>query len=259
MMALNDEYRPLYLKADGKPIAQELRIRARGQANMTLLPDLFLIDVYNLPGEDLATISLSETISAEDDKGAILCYGEIEDVYSHPEETNTITTIVLVDGKKFWSRNVSKTVGAGSSVRNTLLNIMDGFSLGVFAASDVRLVRGQTFSGRLPDAVSMLAKTVNARGFYTHGAVYVVQKSQAADILTVNEDDVIDTPSYAEGIVILRVKVLGYSVGTILNYNAHPYRLASQKLSADNLSGDWMTELALVDEGSLSAYGMEGG
>lgn len=226
---------------------------------MTLLPDLFLIDVYNLTDEDMATISLSETMSAENDKGAILCYGEIEDVYSHPEETNTITTIVLVDGKKFWSRNISKTIGAGSSVRNTLQNIMDGFRLGFFAASDVRLVRGQTFSGKLPDAVSMLAKTVNSRAFYTHGAVYVVQKNQALNILTIEEDDVIDDPSYAEGVLFLRVKVAGYSVGTIFHYNSHLYRLVSQKIDADNKSGPWWTELTLVDEESLSAYGMEGG
>ena len=259
MIALDNEYRPLSLRAGQTQIAKELRIRVRGQANMTLLPDLFLIDVYNLTDDDMATISLSETLSADDEKGALLCYGEIEDIYSHVEGSNTITTIVLVDGKKFWNQNVSKTIGSGSSVRDALQNILGGGVLGYFSSSDVRMIRGQTFSGKLPDAVSMLAKTVNSRAFYTHGAVYVVQKNQAWNILTIEEDDVIDDPSHAEGVLFLRVKVAGYSVGTIFHYNSHLYRLVSQKIDADNKSGPWRTELTLVDEESLSAYGMEGG
>ena len=72
-MALTNEYRPLVLKADGQQIAAELRIRVRGTANMTLLPDLFLIDIYNISGEERATLDLASTLSVEDEQNACLC------------------------------------------------------------------------------------------------------------------------------------------------------------------------------------------
>ena len=259
VMDLTNEYRPLVLKADGQQIAAELRIRVRGTANMTLLPDLFLIDIYNISNEERATLDLASTLSAEDEQNACLCYGEIEDVYSHPEETNTITTVVLVDGKKFWDQKIFRTVGGGSGVHETLTEILDDGIMGFYAAENPRLFRGQTFSGKLPEAVNMLAKTVNARAFFTHGAVFVAQKGQAENIVTIDESEVLEDPSYAEGVVILKVKVHGYTVGTIMKWDGHPYRLASQTINADNQKGSWKTELTLVDEGSLSAYGLEGG
>lgn len=226
---------------------------------MTLLPDLFLIDIYNISDEERASISMAETMSAEDGAGACLCYGEIEDIYSHPEETNQITTVVLVDGKKFWSQKIFRTIGGGSGVRETLTEILDPGVMGYFAAENTRLFRGQTFSGKLPEAVSMLAKSVNARAFFTHGAVFVTQKGSAENVLTITESEVLEDPSYAEGVVILKVEVHGYTVGTIVNFNGHPYRLASQTINADNQKGPWDTELTLVDEDSLSTYGLEGG
>ena len=258
-MALINEYRPMTLKADGREIASELRIRVRGTANMTLLPDLFLIDIYNLSDEERALIELASAMSAEDEENACLCYGEIEDVYTHPEESNTITTVVLIDGKDFWSKKVFRTIGRGSGVRETLTELLGDGTMGFYAAENPRLLRGQTFSGKLPEIVSMLAKTANARAFYTHGAVFVTQRGQADNILAIDENDVIEDPSYAEGVVILKVHVKGYAVGTLTNYRGSRYRLASQTINADNQKGSWETELILVDEGCLSAYGMEGG
>ncbi len=256
---LNNEFRPLILKADGNRIAADLRIRIRGRSNMTLLPDLFVIDVYNLTDEDSATISESKTISALDETDALLCYGEIEDVYTHPEETNTITTLVIADGSSFSQMRISKTVGSGSRVRDAFFHILGNAVNGSYLSSDLRLPRGQVFSGRLLDCVSVLAKTVNARAFLTHGAVFVVEKGRSESVLELTEDDIIDDPSSAEGTIIVKAKVRGYSVGTILKFRSHAYRLASQSFDADNQKGLWRTELTLVDEDSLSAYGMEGG
>ena len=259
VILLMNEFRPLVLKADDEVIAEDLRIRIRGRSNMTLLPDLFQIDIYNMSDDDQATVSTAKVISATDENDSILCYGEIEDVYKHPEESNVITTLVIADGSAFAAMTVSKTIGSGSKVRDALYNLLGNGLCGSILAPDVRIPRGQTFSGKLSDAVSMLAKTVNSRAFYTHGAVFVVEKGRADDVLDLAEDDVIDEPSFAEGICIVKAKVKGYSVGTILNFRGNRYRLASQSIDADNQKGPWRTELTLVDEESLSAYGMEGG
>ena len=226
---------------------------------MTLLPDLFLVDIYNLSDSDRATLDLAETVSAENDEYAVLCSGEIDDIYTHPEDANTITTVVLVDGKSLWERKISRTLGPGSGVKDALTTILGPGVMGYFAADDVRMIRGQTFSGKLPEAVATLAKTVNARAFVTHGAVFVAKKGEAENCITIDDDDVIDTPSMAGGTMILKTRVKGYSVGILLEYGGKAYRLASQTINADNQKGTWATELTLVDEEHLSAYGLEGG
>lgn len=226
---------------------------------MTLLPDFYEIDVYNLTNEDLATVKETKTISALDEVDALLCCGEIEDIYTHPEETNVITTLVIADGSAFSQMRVSKTIGSGSWNRDAFFHILGGRVNGSYLAANPRLPRGQVFLGRLDDNVHTLAKTANARAFFTHGSVYIVEKGKADDILTLEENDIIDEPSYAEGICIVKAKVHGYSVGTLMKFRGRVWRLVSQSINADNMKGAWRTELTLVDESYLSAYGMEGG
>ncbi len=254
-----NESRPLVLMADLKKVAEENRIRVQGRSNMTLLPDFFVIDVYNLSPEDRSVIDNAEIISVNGIDNSVFCYGEIEDIYVHPEETNEITTLVLSDGKKFWETVISRSVGAGAGVHDTIRNIMSNAAIGPILASDTRLVRGQVFVGRLAEAVSMMARSIKARAFITHGMVHITEKGRAEEVLTIPDNEIVDTPSQAGGIWLLRTKIKGYGVGTIAKMNGLEYRIVCQAIDADNYSGPWRSELTLVDEAMLSSYGMEGG
>ena len=226
---------------------------------MALIPDFFMIDIYNLSSTDLSTIRDAATVSAYAENGSMLCYGEIDDVYTRLDGQNTVTTVAIADGKTFWASRVSQTIGGGSGYRDALATIMKGALVGPWLAREGRLPRGQTFTGRLADNVSMLAKTASARAFLTRNVVYVVEKGRASDIITIEESDITGETSYADGVVMLRTKVKGYPIGVIARRGNKSYRLVSQKISADNFKGDWRSDVLLVDEDQVDVYGMEGG
>ena len=254
-----NDFRPLILKAGETEIAKGLRFRARGKSTMTLLPDLFIVDIYNLPEEEMAILKQASYMSVLFEKTEeTLCYGEIEDIYENQQEANQLTTVVLADGKGFIESKVSKSIGAGASVRTAMASILSGY-MGSFLASDVRLIRGQTFSGRLSDCVSTLAKAVNARAFFTHGAVVTTAKGQAEDVKSIDDEDIIDDPFFSEGVCIIRTKIKAYPIGIMIIFDGKQYRLATQLLDVDNKEGPWKLELTLVDENDLEANGMEGG
>lgn len=256
---LNEIFRPLQLFADGTQIADGYRFRAHGKGSMTLLPDLYLVDIYNLPEDDMAVLKRSSTLSVKHETIGVLCYGDIDDIYTYQQEANDITTVVVVDGKRFSELRVSKSIGPGASVRTAMASIIPSGYMGSFLASDTRLIRGQTFSGRLADCVSTLARAVNARAFLVHGAVIVVAKGQAEQKPVLEEEDVIDTPEYAEGTIVIRAHIVSISIGHLVNYGGRLLRLVAQSIDVDNLDGPWKMQLTLVNESSLSASGMEGG
>ena len=226
---------------------------------MTLLPDFFLIDIYNLSDEDASAIRDADYIEVYAAENTMICYGELDDIYTRLEGVNTVTSLAITDGKSFWSANVNRTVGGGAGFREALATIMKGANLGPWMAQETRLPRGQTFRGRLADNVSMMAKSANARAFLTKNVVYVVEKGRAADIITIDSADVIGETSYADGVIMLRTRVKGYPIGVIAQWNNARYRLASQKISADNYSEDWRSDVLLVDEEKVDVFGMEGG
>lgn len=255
---LNDK-RPLVLMAGGVTLSADQRMWVRGSGNMSLLPDFYMIDIYNLSDDDLSAVREAKTITAYGADNSMICYGEIDDIFTRLEGVNTVTSIAITDGKSFWSAKVNQTVGGGAGFRDALNVIMTGAAVGPWMASETRLPRGQTFSGRLADSVSMLAKSANARAFLTKNVVYVVERGRASDIITIEDSDITGETSYADGVVMLRTKVKGYPIGVIASRNGKKYRLVSQKISADNFKGDWRSDVLLVDEDQVDVFGMEGG
>ena len=256
---MQNETRPLKLKVDGAGIAENLRIRVKGRSNMTLFPDCFLVDINNLSAKELEAVRRAKYLSAVGEDQSTICYGEITDIYLHQEDLAKVTSITVADGKAFWETKVSKSVGAGASVRSAINSICEGIPVGSFLADDVRMLRGQTFVGRLPDCISTLAKTLNARAYITRGMLHFTQAGKADDPVTIQEKDLTGNPSKASGILILKTKVKGFPVGIMVRYNGRMYRLISQTIDADNQSGLWQAELMLLDESELDYDGMGGG
>jgi len=247
------------VKAGDTQIAENERVRVQGSKNMTLLPDFFIVDIYNVSDEDYSSIVDNKTLSVFGSDGGLLCTGEIDDIYKRQEGANMISTLAVVDGKSFWQTSISETVGAGSSVKTTYQHILKNASVGSFTASDVRLVRGQTFSGRLAECVSELARSVHGRAYITNGAVYITSNGNASEVVALNDDDIVLDQDTATGTRMIKTVVKGYPVGALVETGGSKYRLASQKFDADNFEGAWNSYLVLVNEEMLSGGGMEGG
>lgn len=252
-----DELRSLKVYVGRTEIAQGLRIRVRGSGNMTLLPDFYMVDIYNLSNADLAAIQTASTLYVNGSEQTTVCYGEIDDIFTRYDNANVITTISLVDGKTFRDTRVEQSVGGGATVRDAMALIMNGAALGPFLARDVRLTRGQAYRGRLPENVSMLAKSAGGWAFLTRNVVYVVSKGKASDIIDISESDVLDETKETKGAIILKTIVKGYPIGVLARRAGRLYRLVSQKISADNFKGDWSSNILLVDEDEIGE--MEGG
>ena len=258
MIKLND-IRELVAVCDGERVFIDKRIQVKGRACMTLLPDFFLVVVYNMSEEDVALLRNKKVLKICTKENAVICSGEVEDIYSHYDGTNQIFEVSISDGQTFWESRINKTVGGGASFSTTLLNILEGARMGSYLADDIRFVRGQTFVGRLADAVLSIVKGVSARAFISDNVLHVVAKERSEIIVKIMEDDLVEDPNYANGVCIVKTGVKSWPVGMLHELRDKRYRLVSKTISADTFRGDWQVELILVDEDELDKDGMEGG
>lgn len=258
-MELLNNYRPISVYADGTKIAEELRVRVKGSLNMTLFPDFFSLEMYNLSDADMAVLQDAKKITISGEDEYTICTGEIEDVFVREEGVNTIASVSVVDGKSFWMTKVSKTLGGGAEIEATITNLVQNVKFGGFFATNKRIIRGQTYTGRLADNISMLAKSASGRAFVSKGVLYIIQKGKASETVVVEPGDVINDFSYAKGSKILKTVAKGYPIGAIVRYGGRDYRLVSQKFDLDNYKGDWASNIIIVDEQDISPEGMVGG
>ena len=226
---------------------------------MTLLPDFFIVSVYNMTDTDLAMLENKRALKICTKDEAILCSGEVDDIYRRVEGSNEVYEVSLSDGQTFWETTMNRSVGEGTTFSSTILNILTGAKMGSYLADDPRFIRPQAFHGRLADAIIDLAKGAHARAFISNNVVHVVAKGRSEVIVNINEDDIIDDPNYADGICVLKTGVDSWPVGMICEFRNKRYRLVTNAISADNFKGDWQEEITLVDEDYLDANGMDGG
>ena len=254
-----NESRPLLAYADNQRIAVDNRIRVQGRSNMTLLPDFFLVDIYNLSGEDEVYIRKAKKVWVCDENGMTLCSGSIEGFYRHEDGSNDVLSVSVSDGVDFWNGRVNVTVGSGAYVRDAIKTILSGAEFGLFHCDDFRMMRGQTFSGRIADIIHIMAITVGARAYITGGVLNVVGKETVPNVKKIYDDDIIIDPQIIEHGMILKTKVRGYSVGNVVEYNRVMYRIIVQTVNVDNLMGEWSTEMTLIENEEFLRGGMEGG
>ena len=259
VIILLNESRPLRVYADSKEISSDYRIRVQGRSNMTLLPDFFLVDIYNVSDFDKVDIRQAKKLSVSGDGGDLLCSGDIEGIYEHEDGTNNIISISVSDGQEFWNSRAETTIGGGAYIKDAIRTILKGADLGVVACEDIRISRGQTFSGRIADIVHTMAVSVRARAYIAKGVLNVVGKEYTSNVAVVSEDDVIMKPQYLEKACILKTKVKGYTVGNVVQYEGIKYRIIVQTINLDNMMGDWNTEMTLVENEEFIREGMEGG
>jgi hypothetical protein len=254
-----NEFRELTAYVGNTEVFKEKRVRVRGKANMTLLPDFFLVEVYNMEDEDRALLETKKELKIIAKDKAVLACGEVEDIYDKQEDMNIISVISLSDGQSFWETRIDRTVGAGACFSQTIRQIIQNVQMGSYLADDPRFPRAQTFCGRLADIISGIAKGVDARAFISDNVLHVVQKGRSEIIVKITEEDLLEEPRTASGVVILRTDVKAWPVGMLHEFREKQHRLVSQEVNADNFSGPWQTELMLADESMLDKGGMGGG
>lgn len=254
-----NEFRPLVIKAGDQQIGEDARVRVQGSKNMTLLSDFFLFEIYNMSDTDFAAVNNNKMMYAYGMDGRLICCGEIDEIYTKVDNTNLVTSISVIDGKSFWETRVNKSFGGGTTISTTFRGLIQNASVGAFTAPDLRMIRGQTYTGRLAESISELAKSVHGRAYITNNTVYVTAKGRSSEIVYVNSEDVIEDRNSGSGLRIVKTIMKGYPIGTLVSLSNNQYRLVSQKISADNYKGSWDSILVLVDESVLPYNGMEGG
>lgn len=248
--------RTLYLLADGAPAAQGCRIHLRGRSTMTCSPDAFQVDVYHLPGVDRALLDRAATIAVAGHRGSILCQGRAQDVSVSWREGSELTSYWLTDCEDFAHGVTSLSLAAGASVAESLRAVVahstSPLPLIHCPTASVRLHRGQTFHGGTAQAVTMLAKAMDAKAYTTRGGLYILSNDDTAAIATISEDELLDTPTLIHGGAVIRIEAAGLLIGQRISVQAAElrgvYRLAAQTFDADSLKGPWRCELTLLDE-----------
>ena len=182
VIRLLNETRPLWLKADNTEIAKDKRIRVKGRSNMTLIPDFFMVDIYNLSEEDELSLRNAERLSVFGESMIILCSGEIQEIYTHVEQSNEIITVSISDGMKFWKSRADIAVSSGVWCRDAIKTILKNAKFGLFLCDDFRMPRGQTFSGRTADFINEFAISLSARAYILNNTLNIVGKESEEDI-----------------------------------------------------------------------------
>lgn len=222
---------------------------------MTLLPDFFTIDCYNISETDKTYILNAKYAHVNAFDSSMICYGKVEDVYEYVSGANNVTSIAISDGQEFWNARVNKTIGAGVHFKETLGSIIQGAKMGTYTADNPRFLRGQALTGSLPQNVQNMASAVGARAFIRHEALHIVGKGKYNNIYEITEEDVVADPGFAGGICVVSVKVKGYAVGAMVEFRNGLYRLVAQSIDADSYKGTWKTELVLVNENDVPNMG----
>ena len=260
------ELRRLSVFIDGVQIADGLRIRLKGRATISLKPDLWVADIFELTQEDYDRLQDGNEIQITGEDDSVLCQGKIDEVYVHTEEDKEITSVTVADGIDFWESVVSLSLGGGNDAEKTIRYIVSRSSSPVkisnIIAKNQTLVRGQVFQGRTVNYVRDLSKSINARAFITRNSLSVLDHRVPSTVIDMTSGDEIASAAYSNGVIVVRLTVMkGYQIGQIvlLPDTISKYRLICQSVDADNLKGSWQTELILLDDDMITDSDWSGG
>ena len=226
---------------------------------MSLMPDLFMLDVYNFPNTDMNRLRNAKTVAVCGEGMSSLCEGKVEEIYTHIDSGKNMTTVIISDGMDFWKSVISISIAKGNSVESTIRKIVADCSRPVsivaYLADDIKMIRGQAFHGRTADYIGALAKSVGARAFIVRNGMSVVKRGAHSMSIHLTEDDMPNGASETNGAFIVRLRhVVAYPVGqmAIIENRRASYRIISQTFEADTQQGAWTTSLILVDEEHMS-------
>ena len=244
--------RDLHLFADGRELGRGCRMLLRSQETLSLAPQLFHLEIPDLPESSAVLLSSSQSAEVRS-SGSILASGEIIDAVTRTEAGKRITAVSFSPGLSFRKASVSLSVPGGMTVSETIRSVLKAggtqVALAAFQAEDRLLSRPQAFFGRVCDAVSVLASTVCADACLSAAGVCIRDRSPVAPTLVIPEESLLQAPVRTADSVILSTAVTGWPLGAWVRYTWQDVtgtgRLISRMIHADSVAGPWKSELEL--------------
>lgn len=246
-------FRDLHIFADGAEIARSCRIRLTARETLSLLPQLFSLEIENLSDSSSALLSAARSVEARSE-GSVLASGEILTLCPQHREGREILSVSFSPHYSFRRSAVSLSVSAGMKVSDTVRAILSAAEpsvpLAAFSADDIRLTRPQSFFGRTCDALRTLADAVNADAFIAPAGLCVVSRAAPPPSLILPEESLLSAPVFLPDRVLLSTAMAGWPLGSGIQFtwkgSARRGRLVSRLIQLDTAEGPWLSRLEIV-------------
>ena len=246
--------RDLHVFADGREVAQSCRMRLTARENLSLLPQLFHLEIENLSAS--SSVLLPSARSVEVRSGdSVLASGSPVSSCSRRRLGRSLFSLSFSPGMALWQSSVSLSLSAGMSVSDSVRAVLSasgtGIPLAAFSADDAFLTRPQSFFGRTCDALRMLADTVHAEAYLSSAGLCLIDHSRAsAPTLILPEDALLPDPVFLPDRIILSTEPKGWPLGTVVRFTWQGQScqglLVSRLLSLDNVEGPWLSQLEVL-------------
>ena len=254
----NGIVRSLTVLADGEQVTGFRHACLTGREALGPEPLPYLLRMLNLADAGYAQLAAAKTVAVlREDR--LLARGQVSVVYRRTVREGTLTEAVFSPGLALWEAPVSLSVEAGVTVSETVRRILEASGTGIrllpFAGPDPVFARGQAFWGRAAECVSEALSAAHARMWLTEAGLCVVPAEKTPVSLVLTETDLTGMPAFAGGRMILRTAPAGWPLGKRMEVkwkNGSAEGLVSERYTeADNLTGNWFTELLAETEAPL--------
>ena len=244
--------RRLTVLADGEPFASDCRFRLSGQVHIGLYPSLFLLQCWNLSEPDIFKLMNTKALSVMREDSC-LAFGKVSDVFTRTVPEGTVTTAAFSLGLDLWEVLISLSVHSGTSVSDTLRQLLSASGTGIrllsFPGLDPVFSRGQAFYGRAAECIAVSLSAASARGYLVPAGLCIIPAEHLLATLHLTDLDLIDRPAFADGgrKMILSTTMTGFQPGEemTLAWEGKTYSglTLDRMTEADTAMGPWMTQL----------------
>ena len=246
--------RSFTVAADSEPLSFSGRIRLRGKDELSLFPALFTLDLWNLPEEQYLRLFRCRQLSVSCGESCLVC-GTVSDVYRRAVPEGVLTSVSVSLGLNLWETSVSLTVPAGTSVSETVKQILFASGTGIpllnGPENDPVSLRPQSFFGRAAECAAEALAAVFARAMLTPSGMMIVPASGFPEPVQIGGNDLTDAPSFANGgrLAVLSCSVSGWRPGQTaeVSRKGTSFRgiIRSRGVDADTGNGPWKNELLI--------------
>ena len=249
-MYMND--RSLTVLIDHIPLRCDGRIRLRGKEALSLYPDLFTLECWNLSQCSFLLLARSARLSILNGN-TCLAFGEISDVYRRTVPEGEITIVAFAKGLSMWETPVSLSIPAGTSASDTVSLILSHIHCGTGGAlswpcDDPIFFRGQSFHDRAALCLGSVLSAAGAKGNLVPAGLCVIPDEGLPVSIRLTGRDLIDAPSFTAGnLMVISTVPIGWQVGATVELEYGGYirvgTIVERNLDLDTNAGSWKTEL----------------
>ncbi len=157
--------RDFILLADDREVGRGCRMRIRARSVPGLLPLPCMLDIRNLPAEDIKRIQAAKQLAVCCGRDVLIAGIPADMVH---EAGNPVTMVIFSPELPLWEVRVSLSLPAGihasDAVRAILAASGTGIGLLSWTGDDPAFARGQAFCGRAGEAVVSVMESAGAKG-----------------------------------------------------------------------------------------------